>query len=77
LPVVVSPVGMNNEVLALGKVGFGPRSESEWAECISWLIDNPEKGQEMGAVGRKIVEESYSLHVLTPRLAGYIKSFSK
>jgi glycosyltransferase involved in cell wall biosynthesis len=77
LPVVVSPVGMNKELLALGKVGFGPQSDAEWVDCISWLLENPEKGREMGAVGRKIVQESYSIPVLAPRLAGYIRIFAE
>ncbi len=77
LPVVVSPVGMNNEVLSLGKIGFGPRVDSEWVDYITWLLDNSGQGAEMGMVGRKIVEEHYSLHVLSPRLAAYIKRFSR
>lgn len=75
LPVVVSPVGMNNEVLSRGNVGFGPRSESEWIECLSWLLDNPEEGRKMGLAGRKIVEEHYSLPLLCPRLARHLRTF--
>jgi glycosyltransferase involved in cell wall biosynthesis len=76
LPVVVSPVGMNNEVLAHGNAGFGPRSDSEWVDCIIWLLDNPAKAAEMGKVSRKIILQHYSLDVLSPLLAGYIKTFS-
>lgn len=77
LPVVVSPVGMNNDVLALGNVGFAPRSEAEWADALLWLLDNPAKTSEMGTTGRRIVEEHYSLKVLVPRLADYIKRFAR
>jgi glycosyltransferase involved in cell wall biosynthesis len=73
VPVVVSPVGMNNEVLALANVGFGPRSEQDWIDTISWLLDNPENAAQMGAAGRKTVEEHFSLDVLSPRLAEYLK----
>lgn len=76
LPVVVSPVGMNNDVLALGNIGFAPRSESEWAEALLWLLDHPAKALEMGSAGSLIVEEHYSLHVLVPQLAEYIKRFA-
>jgi glycosyltransferase involved in cell wall biosynthesis len=77
LPVAVSPVGMNNEVLARGTVGFGPASDLEWADCLKWLLDNPERAREMGAIGREVVERYYSLHLLAPRLAGYLKMFSR
>ena len=77
VPAVVSPVGMNQEVLALGRVGFGPRSETEWTDCLISLLKNPEQAKQMGENGRRVVEEHFSLNVLGPRLAGYIKTFSK
>lgn len=77
VPAVVSPVGMNQEVLSLGRVGFGPRSETEWTDCLISLLENPEQAQQMGENGRRVVEEQFSLHVLTPRLAGYIRTFCK
>lgn len=75
VPVVVSPVGMNNEVLSLGCIGFGARNHAEWADCMSSLLDNPEKGREIGSTGRRIVERYYSLHTLAPRLGKYIRRF--
>ena len=77
LPVVVSPVGMNNEVLSKGTVGFGPRSVSEWADSLSWLLENQEKGNAMGMAGRKVVEDYYSLRLLAPQFAGYLRTFAK
>jgi glycosyltransferase involved in cell wall biosynthesis len=77
LPTVVSPVGMNNEVLSRGKIGFGARSEGDWIDCLSWLLDHPAEAEAMGKSGRDVVEEHYSLHALAPRLAGYLKSFAR
>ena len=76
VPVVVSPVGMNNEVLALGHVGFGPRSNQDWIDAISALLDNPENAVRMGSTGRKTVEDHFSIDVLSLRLAGYLKHFA-
>ena len=76
VPVVVSPFGMNQEILGLGKVGFGARTESEWVESMAWLLDNTDRGREMGVAGRKIIEERYSLNLLAPKLASYLRSFS-
>jgi len=75
LPVVVSPVGMNNEVLALGKAGFPAQTESDWVDALSWLLDNPDAAANMGKDGRRIIEENYSLSVLSPKLANYLKKF--
>jgi glycosyltransferase involved in cell wall biosynthesis len=77
VPVVVSPFGMNQEVLRLGKVGFGARTEAEWVESLAWLLDNRSQGREMGLAGRKVIEERYSLVLLASRLGSYLRSFCK
>jgi glycosyltransferase involved in cell wall biosynthesis len=77
VPVVVSPVGMNAEVLALGTIGFGPRSGSEWTESLSWLLNNPEQASEMGSRGRQVAVEHFNLDALSPRFAAYLKRFSR
>jgi glycosyltransferase involved in cell wall biosynthesis len=77
VPVVVSPFGMNREILRLGKVGFGARTESEWVESMAWILDHTDRGREMGVAGRKIIEERYSLSLLAPRLASYLRGFGR
>lgn len=69
VPVVVSPVGMNAEVLAKGAVGFGPRNTAEWVDALSSLLAKFESGRAIGQVARHVVEQHYSLNVLAPRLA--------
>jgi len=77
IPVVVSPIGMNAEVLARGEVGLGPRSESEWVDALSWLLRDGEARAAMGRVGRQVVERHYSLENLVPRLGAYLMTFKK
>ena len=43
---------------------------------VRWLLDNQEDAAQMGATGRKTVEEHFSLDVLSPRLAGYLKGLA-
>jgi len=69
LPVVVSPVGMNAEVLTKANVGFGARNESDWVCHLDTLLRNPELRRRMGAAGRQVVIEHYSVEALVPRLA--------
>lgn len=73
VPVVASPVGMNKEVLAQGDCGFAAVSADDWFDAIVSLLGDPTLASGMGAVGREIVETSFSLEVVTPRLAALLK----
>jgi glycosyltransferase involved in cell wall biosynthesis len=77
VPVVVSPYGMNGEVLSLGHVGFSAKSSSEWIEGISYLLDNPDQARIMGLMGRQTVEANFSLKVLSLQMGSYLMSFHK
>jgi glycosyltransferase involved in cell wall biosynthesis len=65
IPVVVSPVGMNNEVLAKGKIGYAATELADWKKYLEKLIINSKKRTALGQNGRKVVEENYSLETLT------------
>jgi glycosyltransferase involved in cell wall biosynthesis len=69
LPVVVSPVGMNREVLAHDSVGFGAETADEWVHALLQLIDQPELRLAMGNNARAVVERSFSLQQLVPQYA--------
>lgn len=73
IPVVVSPVGMNDEVLKLGSVGFGARSLTEWSDAINSLLEDRRSGLEMGQSGRNAIERHFSISVVAPRLAGAVR----
>jgi glycosyltransferase involved in cell wall biosynthesis len=69
LPVVVSPVGMNREVLAHSSVGFGAGSTDEWVHALLQLIDEQELRITMGTNARAVVERVFSLQQLVPQYA--------
>jgi glycosyltransferase involved in cell wall biosynthesis len=73
VPVVVSPVGMNVEVLARGRCGFAATGMNEWIDAIDELLSNPDAAAAQGREGRSIVERDFSLNVLTPRFASFLK----
>ena len=60
-PPVVSPVGMNTEVVQHGVNGFFADSEHDWVECISKLILSAELRKTIGRVARLTVLDRYSL----------------
>lgn len=72
-PVVVSPVGMNADVLGHGDVGYGARGRDEWVDSLSALLVDPDRAAAMGERGRAVVEEQYSLSALAPRLAALLR----
>ena len=62
IPAVMSPVGVNTEIISDGENGFLAGSEAEWIEKLSLLIESPELRKKIGDCGRKTVEEKYSFH---------------
>lgn len=72
VPAVVSPVGMNREVLAQGPVGHGATSAHEVAAAISVLLDDAAGRAAMGRAGRQLVVDRYSVAVVAPRLAAIL-----
>ncbi|MDF1584445.1 MAG: glycosyltransferase family 4 protein [Methyloprofundus sp.] len=75
IPVVVSPVGMNSEVLAMGIVGYGAISEGEWGDAIVALLDDPNLRQKMGIIGRQVIIESFSITKVAPKIAECLAGF--
>lgn len=73
VPAVASPVGMNREVLSAADVGFGPASQAEWVDALIQLVDEDDERARRGHAGRVLVESSYSLRVLAPRLAAILR----
>ncbi|AKX54000.1 glycosyltransferase family 4 protein [Thiopseudomonas alkaliphila] len=61
IPVVVSPVGMNIDVLNLGQFGYGPETEEQWYEVIKTLLENDSLNYQFGMAARVIAERDFSL----------------
>lgn len=62
IPVAVSRVGMNSDILAEADVGIGAVNDDEWFSGLSMLMDDATARQSFGNVGRNLVVEQYSLH---------------
>lgn len=68
IPVVVSPVGMNGDLLMQTSCGYGASSKDDWVSAISAILANVRLASSMGAAGRKLVEKNYSRAVIAPKL---------
>jgi glycosyltransferase involved in cell wall biosynthesis len=69
LPVVVTAAGMNREVLAMGEVGLSAGCEQQWVDALTALLSDADLRQRMGAAGRVVVEERFSLQRLAQQYA--------
>ena len=76
-PCVVSPVGMNRDVLAQGEIGLAAVTHAEWVEAISSILADRSGAVQLGAAGRALAQQQYSLTVLAPRLAQLIPGLAK
>jgi len=74
LPVVTSPVGINQEIVRDGRNGFWARSPEEWEERLTRLIEDPQLRAAMGVQGRRVVEGEYALDLSSRRLLDVMES---
>lgn len=58
---VISPVGVNTEIIQDGENGFLASTTEEWVAKLSELIENPEHIPKFGKKGRETVIERYSV----------------
>lgn len=62
IPTIMSPVGVNNEIIENGKNGFLANSHKEWVEKISALIDSEELRNKIGKEGRETILKKFSVN---------------
>ena len=68
LPVVASPVGVNEQIVDHGSSGFLAGTSAAWAEALETLCAAANLRQQLGRAGRDKVEQTYCLQVTGPKL---------
>jgi glycosyltransferase involved in cell wall biosynthesis len=68
IPVLVSPVGMNNEVLSKGEIGFAAFKDDDWVSGLEFFYKNRDKSKLMGFNGTQVINKYYSLDIVTKSL---------
>jgi glycosyltransferase involved in cell wall biosynthesis len=71
---VMSPVGVNTEIIQDGENGMLASEVDEWVEKLSRLIEDPELRRKCAENGRKTVVEKYSVHALKSE---YLRLFNE
>ena len=76
IPVIVSPVGMNAEVLTMGDVGFAAKSDDDWYAALEHLYRDVDERKRMGDNGRQVIVENFSAKRIASQLADIFQQFS-
>ncbi len=76
LPVIGTSVGGNAERVIDGVTGFlaPPRDPAALAEALAKLLRDPELRTRMGTAGRLLVEEKFTWHAVSQKIAAVIHS---
>jgi glycosyltransferase involved in cell wall biosynthesis len=73
VPPLVSPVGMNTEVVQHGQNGFVCATPQEWEASLRRVLADAVLRQQLGAAARATIEQRYSVVANTP---GFLALFS-
>jgi len=76
LPVVVSPVGLNQEILEMGTIGRAARTADDWVSALRELQRDRDLRIRLGCEGRRIVEQHFSVPVIADKLAAVFRSIA-
>jgi glycosyltransferase involved in cell wall biosynthesis len=68
VPAVVSPAGVNRDIVVHGETGFHCRTEAEWYKALETLLQDPALRQRMGRAGRDRAVHLYSQQRALPKL---------
>ncbi len=62
IPTIMSPVGVNTEIIEHGVNGFLASTKEEWVNHLSQLIESKGLRDTLGNAGRQTVEKRYSVN---------------
>jgi len=77
LPIVASPVGMNNEVHDIDRgTGYLAATLDDWVENLSSLAEDEAMRRDMGMRGRKVILQHFSNEIIQAKLVTALKSLT-
>ena len=71
-PVIVSPVGVNCELVEPGINGFLAQTTNEWVDALRRLALDPELRSRLGQNGRRTVQNGYSAETSAAKFAAVV-----
>lgn len=74
IPTIMSPVGVNSDIIQDGVNGFLASTKEEWVKKITQLVESPSLRETIGHAGYKTVLDNYSVEANKEK---YIKNFTQ
>jgi glycosyltransferase involved in cell wall biosynthesis len=74
IPAVVSPVGVNSEIVKHEANGLLASSPGEWETALGRLLGDAELRRRLGQAGRATVESRYATSIHAPRVAAVFEA---
>lgn len=76
LPVVASPVGVNNTIVLNHESGYLASTDAEWVHYLTLLCNNSELRDKLGKVGLQRATDHYSLKTAAPKVVSIFQSLA-
>ncbi len=73
IPTIMSPIGVNTEIIEDGQNGMLAQNQDQWVHKLSVLVENEELRRTLGQAGRKTVVDHYSVE---SQRENYLKLFT-
>jgi glycosyltransferase involved in cell wall biosynthesis len=77
IPTIMSPVGVNSDIIEDGRNGFLAADEDEWFTKITNLIESAELRRALGTEARRTVEERYSVRSQRDRYVSLLSGLTR
>ena len=77
IPTIMSPVGVNSEIIQHGVNGYLASGDEEYVDAISKLIEDAELRKKIGDAGRKTIVEKYSVEANKGKYLQYFNELVK
>jgi len=74
IPTLMSPVGVNADIIRDGESGFLPRTDDEWVERLCELVQDGALRRRIGDAGRQVVVDRYSVEAWRGRYLELLRS---
>jgi glycosyltransferase involved in cell wall biosynthesis len=71
IPTLMSPVGVNTQIIQNGENGFLPKNEDAWVEYISVLVEDELLRKNVGEAGKRTIENCYSIETWKEKYLEY------
>jgi glycosyltransferase involved in cell wall biosynthesis len=77
IPTLMSPVGVNTDIIQPGVNGYLPSTEDEWVDILVKLAEDKESRTRIGNAGRQTVVEKYSVEAWKDKYVEYFNRLTQ